>query len=56
MLTEAPPMLLLAVILGGACYSNNAIPAKYVSNFAMGLLILIERQTVRSAFRICGLV
>ena len=48
MLTEAPPMLLLAVTLGGACYSNNAIRAECITKFAMGLLILIERQTVRS--------
>lgn len=47
MLTEAPPMLLLAVTLGGACYSDAVIPAKSVTQFTMGLLISIERQTVR---------
>ena len=49
-LTEVPPMLLLAVILSGACYSDHAMPSKQVTKFAMGLLILIERQQVRPLF------
>lgn len=48
MLTEAPRMLLLAVTLGGACYFKDAIPARCITKFTMGLLISIERQTVRS--------
>ena len=50
MLTEAPPLLLLAIFVAGACYSEDAIPAKCVTKFTMGLLISIERQTVWNPF------
>ncbi len=46
MLTEAPPILALAIVLAGACYSSNAIPAKCITKFATSVLILIERQKV----------
>ena len=47
MLTEAPPILALAIILAGSCYSKNVIAANCITKFAMSLLILIERQKVR---------
>lgn len=46
MLTEAPPILVLAVLLAGACYSNSIIPSNCITRFAMNLLILIEREKV----------
>ncbi len=47
--SNAPAPLVLAVILGGACYSRDLIPPGVITKFAMGLLIMIESQTVSNS-------
>lgn len=46
-LTETPPLLLLAVILGGACGSDGQpLSSAYITKFAMQTLILVQNQSV----------
>ena len=47
-LAETPPLLLLAVILGGACGSDGQLSSAYIAKFAMQTLILIQNQSVSS--------
>ena len=47
-LIEASPILLLAVMLVGACYSDKMIPVSLINKLAMRLLVLIENQLVRT--------
>lgn len=45
-LIEASPILLLAVMLVGACYAENLVPVSLINKLAMRLLVLIENQLV----------
>ena len=47
-LTEASPILLLAIMVVGACYSDDLIPNSHTNKLAMRLLVLIENQPVTS--------
>ena len=48
-LIETSPILLLAIMLVGASYSDDLIRAAHIVKFAMRLLILIENQPVSSS-------
>ena len=41
---KTSPILLLAMMLVGACYSNKLIPVSHINKLAMQLLTLIEHQ------------
>jgi hypothetical protein len=45
-LIQAPPLLLLAIMLVGACYSDELIPVASISKLAMRLLVIIGDQPV----------
>jgi len=47
-LIDTSPILLLAITLVGACYSDGLIPAAYITKLAIRLLILIQNQPVSS--------
>lgn len=51
-LTRTSPILLLAIMLVGACYSGGLIPVQHITKLAMRLLALIEQQSVNSPFDI----
>ena len=45
-LVAASPLLALAVMLTGACYSEGLLPLEYVTKLAMELLVVIGAQEV----------
>ena len=45
-LIEASPILLLAVMLVGACYSDKLIPVSLINKLSMRLVVLIANQPV----------
>ena len=45
-LVEAPPVLLLAIMLVGACYSPGSIPAAQITKLAIQLLNVISLEQV----------
>ena len=49
-LIETPPILLLAIMLIGACYAEKpeSLPSAYVTKLAMRLLVIVENQPVSS--------
>ena len=49
-LTNAPTILLSAMMLVGACYSDSLIPFSHITKLAMQLLVLIEQQPVCITF------
>ena len=56
-LVEASPLLALAVMLTGACYSEGLLPLDYVTKLAMELLAVIGAQEVllasNSSWTVC---
>ena len=47
-ITETPSILLLAMMLVGACYSENIIPGPKLYDLAMRLLVIVNNQPVCS--------
>lgn len=45
-LTQTSPILLVAIMLVGACYKEDLIPVYESSKLAMRLLVIIEQQPV----------
>lgn len=46
-LAQTPPLLLLAIMLVGACYANKQVSTAHITKLAMRLLMLIVNQPVR---------
>ena len=53
-MVKAPPILLLAIMLVGACYSEDSIPAAQITKLAMQLLTVIGLEPVRGYMRNCA--
>lgn len=51
-LTTTQPVLLAAMLLVGACYSENLIPETAIVQYAIHVLVLIEDQPVSVCLRI----
>lgn len=49
-LIKTPPILLCAMMLVGACYSDSLIPLSHLTKLAMQLLVIIEQQPVWTTF------